>query len=103
MADDVDRVPPRIIERVDQVGDVLADRPRSFEGRAAVPAQVDGERATLGPCLLGKAAEASAMGGDAVHGEQRFALGAPKRWVWSTDIGTEATGRPVRVCRAGGR
>ncbi len=63
------------IERLEQVGDVLLDRPGPVPGRAPVPAQVDRQPAALRECLLREAAVALAVGRDAVDRERGSAVG----------------------------
>src|SRR5205823_10910802 len=59
-------------DRLEHVGGVGGDRPRRLPLREAVPAKVRGENAeaALEP-LLGEAAEAPAVAGDAVEADDR--------------------------------
>ena len=63
------------VQRLEQVGDVLLDRPGPVPGRAPVAAQVDRQPAALGERLLRQAAVALAVGRDAVDRERGRAVG----------------------------
>lgn len=57
------------VERVDEIGDVLADVPRPVAERPSVAPQIDRDGLSLRPPLLGEPTEAPPVGGDPVDGE----------------------------------
>ena len=64
---------PESVGRLEEIGDVLLDAPRRLPAGAAVAAVVDADHAVSLEALLGEAAKAPAVAGDAVQADDRLA------------------------------